>query len=534
MEKLCTRYDLLNNRNCIVRVPFLIKGNLVVPPEINRTQIETVFLPLENNVTYIKLPGAQVVREPVIDRRTMKYTGEYIYQIMPAIDGSELIENDVDKLAQGLYRLSVEDVLDYLETVLSTALKNRTLMLRLLETCRLTSEFPDVFLENMFASLPSAFNREAARRMIDAELSFMGTPGSRFLNGWVEVTEEVSPGWLQQHATSIFHIDASNENRTARMQVRAMPARQLHITAGNAPEVPLVSALRAVLTKSAAVIKLPYGATLTGALFALAAASAAPDHPVTQNLSIVYWQGGDKSIENVLFMPDAFDRIVVWGSPETVTSVQSRALFTRVISLNPRYGISMIGKEIFSGNPDEAVQKASTDVMIYNQKACTSSLVHYIEGTVEQANEYASALCDVLKQWDREIPGYIPLSDKGRIERMRRGKYINASWYINKRDDEFSSGVMVLPGEFDILDHPMCRFVVVRPVHSLEEALKYTNGHVSTAGVFPEKRRLELRDRILARGVSSVFPLGQCESIYAGMPHDGMLILNQLVDWKNS
>lgn len=77
--------------------------------------------------------------------------------------------------------------------------------------------------------------------------------------------------------------------------------------AGNAPEVPLVSALRAVLTKSAAVIRLPYGATLTGGLFALAAAAAVPNHPVTKNISMVYWPGGDKSIENTLFMPDAFD-----------------------------------------------------------------------------------------------------------------------------------------------------------------------------------------------------------------------------------
>ena len=30
--------------------------------------------------------------------------------------------------------------------------------------------------------------------------------------------------------------------------------------------------------------------------------------------------------------------------------------------------------------------------VIYNQQACTSSLVHYVEGTKEQANEYAGAL----------------------------------------------------------------------------------------------------------------------------------------------
>ena len=79
----------------------------------------------------------------------------------------------------------------------------------------------------------------------------------------------------------------------------------------------------------------------------------------------------------------------------------------------------------------------------------------------------------------------------------------------------------------------MCRLVFVQPVDSLEGTFKYLNQAVSTAGIFPEKRRLELRDRILARGVSNVLPLGQSERFYAGMPHDGMLVLSQLVDWKN-
>jgi len=248
---------------------------------------------------------------------------------------------------------------------------------------------------------------------------------------------------------------------------------------------------------------------------------------------MVYWPGGDESIENILLMPGAFDRIVVWGSPETVASVQFRALFTRVIYLNPRYGVSLIGGEAFR-NLEEVAAKASLDVMLYNQKACTSSLVQYVEGTEEQANEYAGALCKALGKWDKEMPNFVSPSAIGQLKRLRRGKYANARWYINNRSGEFSSGVAVVPGEFDILDHPMCQLVVVRSVANLEDAFKYLNQYVSTAGLYPEERRLKLRDKILARGVSNIFPLGQCERVYAGMPHDGMRILSELVDWKNA
>ena len=53
-------------------------------------------------------------------------------------------------------------------------------------------------------------------------------------------------------------------------------------------------------------------------------------------------------------------------------------------------------------------------------------------------------------------------------------------------------------------------------------------------GIHPKERRMALRDLISAHGVSNVFPLGQCERLYPGMPHDGIAVLNQLVDWKNS
>jgi hypothetical protein len=513
MERICREYNLLNNEDGVVRLPFLVKGKLLAPPEISRGQIESAFSQANKDATCIRLPGALVVREPVIDRPTMKYTGNHIYQVMPAVNAAELVETDFDRLARGLYTLKVDDILEYLETILTTLVKNHKLALQVLETSRLTSEFPDAFLDDWVASLAASFDRAAARQMIDSELSYLGRPGGEFLDGWVDVASPTAAG--------------------ERPFVRAMPTRQLHITAGNAPEVPLISALRAVLTKSAAVIKLPYGATLTGALFAIAAAAGAPEHPITQNLSMVYWPGGDRAVEDVLFQPGAFDRVVVWGSPETVAAVQSRALFTRVICLNPRYGVSLIGREAFSAKLEEATARASEDVMIYDQKACTSSLVHYVEGSPEQAGGYAQTLGKELAGWDEKMPGFVSPSTTGRIKRLRRGKYAGAAWYINSRGEDYSSGVVVVPGEFDILDHPMCRLVVVRPVPDLDDALKYLTQHVSTAGVYPEERRLQMRDRILARGISSVPPLGRCGRVYPGMPHDGMLVLNQLVDWKN-
>jgi hypothetical protein len=533
VEKICRESDLLHCQGGVVRAPFLIKGKIIVPPEINMEQIEAAFRDADKDTVYVKLSNAQLIREPVIDRKTLRYTGEYVYQVLPPVSGPELVETNIDRLVHGLYALFVADILEYLELLSAALLKNQELVGQVREICRLTVEHPDAFLDGWFAAFPSLLNREAARQMINNELSLWGRPGGDFLDGWVEVPAGVVPGLVPSLAQALFGQDMT-AHQPVKTLMRAMPTRQLHITAGNAPVIPIVSALCAILTKSAAVIKSPYGATITGALFGLAAAAVAPDHPITQNLSVVYWPGGDESIESLLFRPNAFDRIVVWGTPETITSVQSKAPFTKTVCFNPRYGVSLIGREAFDGSLEKAVVKAAMDSMIDNQKACIASLVHYIEGTEEQARSYAERLRQTLRQWDGLTPQFVLPAVRGQLKRMKRGKYSRAHWYINSQEEEFTSGVIVMPGEFDILDHPMCRLVIVRPVDNLTDVLRYLHQGVSTVGIYPEERRLALRDRILARGVSNVLPLGQCERIFAGMPHDGMMVLSQLVDWKNA
>jgi aminoglycoside phosphotransferase (APT) family kinase protein len=42
-------------------------------------------------------------------------------------------------------------------------------------------------------------------------------------------------------------------------------------------------------------------------------------------VDLVYWQGGDRRVEDRLFAPEISDRIVVWGAPAAVESVRACA-----------------------------------------------------------------------------------------------------------------------------------------------------------------------------------------------------------------
>ena len=534
METICQQHRLLYEQDGIIRVPFLVKGRLVVPPELTRAEIDAAFSELEPDAGYVKLPGVQLLRQPVIDPGTLRYTGESQVQVLPALDPLTLIETDFERLQRGPYALSVAEVLDYLTQVSAQLQAGWETVERVRSLSARTSLHPQPYLDGAFAALLVGLDPGAAQEMIDRELAVWGLPGSRFLDGWVEVPGQVMPGLVPLLAQGLPGGAVAAATTPAKTLIRAMPTRQLHITAGNAPQVPLISALRLILTKSAGAVKFPFEAVLPGALLSLAAYAAAPYHPLTQNLSAVYWQGGDESVESVLLMPGAFDRVVVWGAPQAVASVQSRSLYTRVISFNPRYGVSLIGREAFAADLDAVAFLSAMDAMIYNQKACNASQVHYVEGDLEQGREYARRLGAILADWDALAPQVVPPAVRGQLKRLRRGKYSRAEWLLNQSDGEFASGVVVIPEEFDILDHPLSRVVVVRPVQDLAGVLTYLHAGVSTAGVYPESRRMALRDRIAARGVSNVLPLGGCDRIVPGAPHDGMIVLSELVDWKSA
>lgn len=533
LEELCQRHGLLAEDDGVVHVPFLVKGQLRVPPRLSRAQVSEAFAHAEPGAGYARLAQAQVLREPIIDPSNTRYTGEYLYQVLPALSPVELIETDIGKLVGGPYALSVQEVLDYLSQVASALTQSEATVARVHRLSALTSQHPRPFLDGAFAGLLAGLDPQAGREMIDAELAAWGLPGSRFLEGWVPVPGQVLPGLVPMLAQGLSGGHEAAQHRAAPTLIRAMPTRQLHITAGNAPQVPLISALRLILTKSAGAVKFPFEATLPGALLSSAAFAAAPDHPITRNLSAVYWQGGDESVESVLLAPGAFDRVVVWGAPSAVAAVQTRAVFTKVICFNPRYGVSLIGREAMSAGLQRVAFLGAMDAMIYNQKACSAAQVQYFEGTFDEACEYARHLSAVLAQWDDRAQQFVLPVQRGQLKRMRRGRYSGATWLVNQREGEFASGVVVMPEEFNVLDHPMCRLVVVRPVPRLDDALQFLHAGVSMAGVYPEERRAALRDTIAARGVSNIFPLGQCERLFPGIPQDGMLTLSELVDWKN-
>lgn len=483
----------------VMRLPALVRGRLVSPDERGVT-----------------------ITQPVLDRTTLEPTGEQRVLLLPRPDPVDLLEPDAGAAIAELARLPFADVLAYLRALGAELAPDRPAVRGALAAAGSISHVDARATRVFAAQLATMFDPEGIAAAVDRDLGTGDHPGRVYLDGWVEV-----PGRSHQGATARMAGLAPPATRPRR---RAIPTRQLHITSGNSPLVPLVSLLWALATKGAAVLKTPVDAVLGTSAVAAAMAAAEPDHPLTRHTSIVYWPGGDAGVEDALLADGSFDRWVVWGSSETVAAVVPRARGANTIVMGPRVGVSLIGAEALTDVPATA-RRAASDALIADQAACSASLVHFVEGSEADALAYCEELQTALADWDRSLPHVLPRRTLGRIRALRRGQLVHATWFQNGRWPYLTSAVVYAPAGFDLAQHPGGRCVVVRRVDQLRDAVRALHAGIAAVGVAPESARVELAVEIAARGVDRVMALGDVEHAYAGMSQDGMRVLSQLVRW---
>ena len=79
--------------------------------------------------------------------------------------------------------------------------------------------------------------------------------------------------------------------------------------------------------------------------------------------------------------------------------------------------------------------------------------------------------------------------------------------------------------------HPEGKVVNVVPIESLDDVLPHVNVATQTIGIYPVSLSATMRDRLAARGMQRIVPLGEVLDAIPGLPHDGFYPLNRFVRW---
>jgi hypothetical protein len=247
-------------------------------------------------------------------------------------------------------------------------------------------------------------------------------------------------------------------------------------------------------------------------------------------MSAIYWEGGDESVERVLYRPQFFDRIVAWGGgPAIANVIRYLGPGIQLVSFDPKSSISMVGREVFD-SPDtmsDVAERVATDTTVFNQEACLASRFVFIEGDREQAESFCVTLAQRLAV-DREFASAegapLPADVRGEIA-------VTATMGEVTIWGECDGTGLVVLSECPVDFHPSNKTSNVVMVPSLEHAVRYVNVATQTIGVYPWHRKSALRDALASAGGQRICRVGTANQYVEGSPHDAMYPLQRFVHW---
>ena len=357
-------------------------------------------------------------------------------------------------------------------------------------------------LEYSYRGLGELFSRRSLEFQIDTEL------GRERLDGWAAIADP----WGGTH------------------RVRAYSPRLAHVVAGNTPGTAAVTIVRGALTRGVNLMKLGSDDPLTASAILRTMAEVAPNHPILQSFTAVYWRGGDQRIEGAVFRPQYFDKLVAWGGEAAIRNALSYVgPGFELVAFDPKVSISLLGREALATDVSmkESAAAAATDVAIYNQDACASSRFIYAEGNLEQLAPWCQLLAAELGV-DR------PLSDGSGVpvptdvrEEVDALRFLAPDYQVF---GAYETGVVVL-SEDPVDFHPAGKVVNVVALPDLDDALEHVTVATQTIGIYPPERGAVMRDALASAGMQRLVTLGQVATKVPGIPHDGFFPLNRLMRW---
>lgn len=402
------------------------------------------------------------------------------------------------------YNLPVTEIIDFLvEVGKKLDYDTNSWLQHAAEATVAVNPLPRFVIENIYRDVTMYFKRDIL------EFEAERTVGIKYLDDWSEV------------------VDFTGR----KVRVRAFPARLVQILAGNSPGVSATSITRTALSKSYSLMKLPSNDLFTATAILRTMAEVDPDHPVVRSFSAVYWRGGDAAVESIIYRPQYFDKIIVWGGEAAVKNVvKYLGPGIEMVAFDPKMSISLIGRESHASEDSlrEAVLRAAEDVQLVNQEGCACSRFQFVEGTPEEIDRYCEALCQEIhkdRRYGSAKAAPPPEEVRAELDMLRQFEPEYKVW------GEHDGSGMVIRSETPVSFHPIGKVVNVVPVSNIADGIAFVTPATQTVGVWPSQRKVEVRDRLCAAGTQRVVALGDAGKMYPGLPHDGFLPLQRFVKW---
>jgi hypothetical protein len=409
---------------------------------------------------------------------------------------------------------------------------------------------------------------EVARRLLDPEdglrrkaLESVGAHAGYSEPMAREVLDGMARDWTRPSLEALLHSEFRNPevldgflpgHSGGELRAIGYPLT-FHLGAGTVPGVATSSMIRALLVKSAALLKPGRGDVPLSVLFARGLQAADPE--LGAAVAVAYWPRA-LGTETEVALREA-DLVVVYGGNETVEWARNRIpVTTHLVAYRHRLGVGMVGREALGGGEAKGVSltsfggqsgaretafAAARAVAFFDQRGCVSPHVFFVEeGGGTEPREWAALLARALEGLEEDLPsGPLSPEDGAVLQQLRGRAEMEESL---GRGCVFHGGteapwtVLFQPGG---RLEPSClnRTVRVIPVEDLVGVLPGLEDwvpHLQTVGAVGwGANRLEILEGLVRLGVSRVVALEGIPWPPPWWHHDGTGPLQSLVRWTD-
>ena len=423
------------------------------------------------------------------------------------------IVSEAQRRRQAIQAVSLEKILDVLDRV-GVAWSSPEYAYRKQALAELPDRigFSPAMIEQGILTMIGLLKKENLQIRLDCDLGEM-----HYLDGWV------------------YH------NRFGGYMLAQPMGVVAHVSAGNVFVGGVDTLIQGIVTKNVNIMKMSSVDPIFPVLFAQSVKQHDPDGIVSGSMALLTWKGGDAGVEAAI--KQGCDAVVVYGGAETVRSYrQDLGLHTRLIEYGPKYSFVMVAeKEMRQMGMDQVARLIGRDVIMWEQSACSSPHVVYVESPVGEsvADELAEALAQALSRWAEEIPpGGLDPDEATEITRVREMAKVERAMGQSKLfAPHGTEWTVVVQRNPEFQTSCLNRTIFLKPVASLEETLVHLNtmgAYIQTVAILADEERVKALGQALSSiGADRMVGLGQMAVRKHGTPHDGGRGLAELVRWAS-
>lgn len=337
----------------------------------------------------------------------------------------------------------------------------------------------------------------------------------------------------QEYLDDFIEIE---DNKFMKAQPRGIVC---HFMAGNVPTLPLYYLVQALLCKNVNLCRVP-SETINTVVELLKPLidikvnfKGGEYYGITLLKSISLINFSSNNLELNIEMSQAADVRVICGGEEAVNtlSVIPKKTTCKDIIFGPKYSFAVFEKSaIESSNLSKIFDDFAKDIISFDQKACSSPQVLFIEKCNLTLKEAALKLSESL---ERVLKRHSEIEiNQGASAAIinKRGEYLLSI----EKDIIFSKGLQytILIDKEIRLEEPLHhRTIFLKEVEDIFKVCKLITPRVQTIGIASEdyNKIMKFANKISLKGVDRLVRVGLMNQYDS--PWDGMLLMNEIVKW---